>query len=116
MVDLVIEEKKDVATVKLAYPIPVPKPTEAEPNKIEMIDTLTFRRLKVKDFKKMPPEEWEKMRENDKQDIISLLPFIAIAADIPVSSAEEIDIVDLQSVSEICDSFFTQAYQGIGKT
>jgi len=110
------EEKMDNATVKLTYPIPVPRPTEEEPNKIEMVDSLTFRRLKVKDFRKIPAEEWEKMQETDRQDIITLLPFIAIAADIPVSSAEEIDIVDLPKVSEICDSFFTQAYQEIGKT
>jgi len=100
--------------IKLTFPIPVPKPTEEEPDKVEMIDELVFHRLKLKHFKLISMEEWEKMSE--QQDVVNMIPFIALATDIPVKSAEEIDLADLETVSEAAGSFFDQAYPRIGTT
>jgi len=109
-----MEQKSEITTVKLQYPIPVPKPTEEEPDKIEMVYELTFRRLKLKDFKLIPMEEWERMSE--RQDVMNMVPFIALATDIPISSAEEIDMIDLEPVSEVAGNFFGKAYPQNGKT
>lgn len=102
------EEKKHLLT----YPIPIPK----EDGSVTYVKELTISRLKLKHIRRLPKALFESEGKNaDMGVLIPVLPEImASLAGIPESSAEEIDLEDLEGLTEVLTDFFenTQAKTG----
>ena len=99
-----MEESKKIV---LDFPIPI----KAENGNIVRTNELEFGRMKAKHLKLLPKGFVESGGKIDPQDII---PLIAGLADIPIESAEEIDIEDLNEVAEVLSDFLSQ-FQATGK-
>ena len=85
--------------VELNYPIPIPK----EGGGTVDVSQLKLGRFKAKHLKLLP----KGFMENDGQISPSeIIPLIAGLADIPESSANEIDMEDLMEVAESMQDFF----------
>lgn len=110
MGEAVVRENKKV--IKLQFPIPVKTVKEDGSEEVKQCDTLTFGRLKAKHLKLLPASFMENEGEISAADLI---PIIASVANIPEESADEIDLVDLQSIGEAMESFLS-ASLGTGKT
>ena len=77
--------------INLKYPISIPKAGGGE------IETtrLKMGRLKLKHLRLLPHDFVEK---EGKVELASLIPLIAGIADIPIESADEIDIEDFENI------------------
>jgi hypothetical protein len=78
----------DFKNVKLKYPIPF----KAKDGLVINMASLNIGRLKAKHLKYLP-ENTETLKPSE------LLPLIAALCEIPIETAEELDIEDLNSVS-----------------
>ena len=96
----IIEEK----IVKLKWPIPVPKEGGGFVNTNE----LKIGRLKAKHLRLLPEDFAERGGALTPSAII---PLIAGLADIPVSSADEIDMEDMEEVAESLQSFLGESLE-----
>lgn len=79
----------DFKNVKLKYPIPF----KAKDGLVINMASLNIGRLKAKHLKYLPENIDEKINPSD------LLPLIAALCEIPIETAEELDIEDLNGVS-----------------
>jgi hypothetical protein len=104
--------KQTKAVVDLKYPIPASDDCEGA----EEIKQITFGRLKVKHLKAMPEKMMDPNRDEDAARLtaVELIPIIAVMAGLTENQAGEIDIEDLEKISEVIADFFEQ-YQGIGR-
>jgi len=93
------DEKTMDQIVKLEHSIPIPKEGGGTVN----VSELRFGRLKAKHLRSLPENFMERGGNLEPQDVI---PLIASLADIPVDSADEIDIDDLLKVAAKLESFF----------
>lgn len=91
--------------VPLEYPITI---TDSDGKKIKT-NTITLGRIKAKHLKTLPDslflgeEEAQRMRPDE------MIPLIAGLADIPIESAEEIDMIDLMKIGgEILPRFLEE--------
>jgi len=99
--------KKDTKTINLKWAIPI----EGKDGQIIKTKELELGRLKAKHFKFLPKDFMEKNGQIEPQQMI---PLIAGLANIPVESADEIDMEDLPIIAEGLESFLS-GYQETGK-
>lgn len=92
----------DNKIIKLKYSIPIAK----EGGGTIQTNELTFGRIKAKHMKLLPSSFLEQKGNITPWEII---PFIAGLADIPESSADEIDLEDLEKVAEGIESFLSRS-------
>jgi len=95
---------KESKIVQLKYSIPIPKEGGGNMN----VSELTFGRLKAKHLRLLPDDFMEKGGQLNAKDII---PLIAGIADIPESSADEIDFEDLMELAGEITSFLPKSPQ-----
>jgi len=95
--------------VELKHTIPV----EKEGGGKLPISELTFRRVKLKHLKLLPPAIFE---NPEKINPVDFIPIIAGLADIPVESAEEIDISDLADIVDAIKDFLAEFPDVTGKS
>jgi len=93
--------------VKLKWPIPIPQ----KDNNPIMTNELRIGRFKAKHFRLLPDSFTEDGGQISAKEII---PLIAGLANIPESSADEIDMEDIPEVAEALQSFLL-ASQATGK-
>jgi hypothetical protein len=91
-------------TVNLKYSIPVPKEGGGSVN----INELSLGRLKAKHLRLLPKNFMEDEGKINPADVI---PLIAGLAEIPVESAEEIDIEDLMEVADSLQGFLGESLE-----
>ena len=101
----------DTKEIKLKYSIPIPKKDGGEVKTNE----LTMGRLKVKHLKLLPDGFMESEENAKKINPLEFIPIIAGLTNIPVQSAEEIDVDDLFSIVETLVDFLDIAPE-TGKT
>ena len=99
----------DRKTISLKYPIPIPK----EGGGTMMVSQLSIGRFKVKHLKLLPKSLLE---AKGKIQAHELVPIIAGLADIPVESAEEMDMEDMIKISNEMESFFAESLPTGGKS
>ncbi len=92
----------DEKIIELKYAIPIPKEGGGTVNTKE----LRLGRMKAKHLKLLP-EDFSK-NEGLNMSPAAVIPLIAGLADIPESSADEIDIADLMSIAEDMESFLSE--------
>ena len=88
--------------IELKYPIPIPK---GGGGTVE-VSTLKLGRLKAKHLRALP-KDFAK-REGDVEPA-ELIPLIAAIADIPESSADEMDVEDLMTFAEALEDFLGES-------
>ena len=88
----------DERIIDLQYPIPIPK----EGGGTVEVSKLKLGRLKAKHLKALPKGFTER---KGNVELAELIPLIAAIADIPESSADEIDIEDLMVFAEELEGF-----------
>lgn len=98
----------DEKIIKLKYSIPIPK----EGGGTVQVSELRLGRLKAKHLKVLPKDFMENEGNVNPADII---PLLAGITDIPESSADELDMEDLISISEGLTSFLGKSLK-TGKT
>lgn len=94
----------ELGVVELGYPIFVKSEGGGE---VE-VSKLTFGRVKSKHLKLLPASF---MEEEGKILPHEVIPIVAGLADIPLESAEEIDLEDLIKMAEKLESFFAQSLE-----
>lgn len=94
-----MENKK---IVKLKYSIPIPKQGGGTAN----VSELSLSRLKAKHLRALPKDFMEGDGKINPVEIISL---IASMADIPESSADELDMEDLLVIAEKLTNFLGES-------
>ena len=98
----------ELGSVELKYPIPVKK----EGGGVVEVSKLTFGRVKSKHLKLLPSSFYT---EEGKLLPHEVIPLIAGLADIPLESAEEIDLEDLVEIGGKLESFFDESLGTIVK-
>lgn len=89
-------------TIELKYPIPIPKDGGGTVD----VSTLKIGRLKAKHLKALPKNFVEKEGNVEPAELI---PLIAAIADIPESSADELDVEDLMVLAEGLEDFLGES-------
>ena len=92
-----MEDKK---IISLKYPIP--------DNDGKDTSEIAIGRFKVKHLKLLPKDLISGDKEKANIDPIEIMPLLAGMAGLSISSVEELDIDDLQTVMESIKSFFPQ--------
>jgi len=92
-------KKEDKRAITLKYPIPIPK----EGGGVVMTNTLEIGRFKTKHLRVLPKGFFE---SEGKIEPVDVIPIISGIADIPESSADEIDLEDLITVARELEAFF----------
>lgn len=87
--------------INLDYPIEVKSPNGG----VVTASSITLRRMKAKDLKHI--------KRDEADNPYSTIPLIAALADIPIESADEIDITDLKKIHEKL-SVFLEGFPGSG--
>lgn len=90
--------------VKLKYSIPIPKEGGGEVQTNELV----LGRLKAKHLRLLPENFMETGGNISPADVI---PLIAGLADIPVESADEIDLEDIEEVAELLQNFLEKSLE-----
>jgi len=91
----------DTEIINLEYPIEI----KSSNGGVITATSITLRRMKAKDLKHVKPDT--------ASDPYSTIPLIAALADIPIESADEIDMIDLKKIQEKL-SIFLEGFQGSG--
>lgn len=95
-------KKEQFREIELQYPIPVPKAGGGE----VLTSVLRIGRMKAKHLRLLPEDF------NLESGIVSpsaIIPLIAGLADIPESSADEIDAEDLVGIGKVLADFLSQS-------
>ncbi len=89
--------------IELKYPISI----KDEKGNVQSISEITLSRLKAKHLKLMP----DSFFENEGKDIKphEIVPLIAGLANIPVESADDLDLEDLTEIGEKLNSFLSKS-------
>ena len=87
-------------SIELKYPIPVKLDNGTETE----VNVLQLQRLKAKHLKLLPKNFSE---NNGKMEPAEIIPLIAGLANIPMESADEIDLEDLMLIAEEMESFLS---------
>lgn len=90
--------------VQLKYPIPIPKEGGGTAN----VSELSLSRLKAKHLRALPKDF---MESEGKINSVDIIPLLASIADIPESSADELDMEDLMVIAEELTTFLGQSLQ-----
>ena len=88
---------------KLDYPIMVPSANGKEME----ISNLNLGRLKAKHLKAMPDSMFDEGGKNVKP--YDIIPLVAALADIPIESAEELDVADLMKIGVELGNFLSES-------